>query len=605
MPTAPPGPAETSALSAARGLLNAGRAQEAADKVAPLIAGGSRHPDILMLYSAACERLGKLRDALGASQAAVQAAPDRADAWANLGRMLHEHGQSAEGVQLLERAITLDPSNAEYWYNLGVAASEAGIRGRALEALGKATALAPQWAMAWAVLGQIHLAQDAIAEAETSLREALRLDPRSVFARHTMAIVLRRLDRADEALALLGSQQDQPAETRLLRAHLFGDSYRFDEAAAAYRELLSTQPHMLDAHETLARLLPQLGASEHALDSYREVLAKEPSIELYRSAITTARDLKEDLAMLAWSEEALERFGRQPDFVAFHGLARGLGDDSDGALAELEPLAASGFPLVLGHCAYYRLKLGDLHAAESHALAATKAMPQDQSAWAYLTVIWRLLEDPRELWLANYEQLVMPIVVEPPQDFATTESFMAALADDLQQLHIARHHPLEQSLREGTQTRGLLFNRRIATVQALARQLERQIETKLNELPEDADHPFLGRNTGRIRFAGSWSVRLRSGGFHISHIHHTGWISSALYVALPDAVAALPDGSTGPGALTFGVPDELLGLDLSPRRVEPPRVGRLVIFPSYFWHGTIPFESDQPRLTVAFDALPA
>jgi hypothetical protein len=108
-----------------------------------------------------------------------------------------------------------------------------------------------------------------------------------------------------------------------------------------------------------------------------------------------------------------------------------------------------------------------------------------------------------------------------------------------------------------------------------------------------------------MRFAGSWSVRLRSGGFHISHIHHSGWISSALYIALPDEVAALPDDTAGPGALTFGVPDETLGLELTPRRIEPPRVGRLVIFPSYFWHGTLPFESEQPRMTVAFDALPA
>ena len=30
----------------------------------------------------------------------------------------------------------------------------------------------------------------------------------------------------------------------------------------------------------------------------------------------------------------------------------------------------------------------------------------------------------------------------------------------------------------------------------------------------------------------------------------------------------------------------------------------LVLFPSYFWHGTVPFVSDQPRLTVAFDAVP-
>ena len=34
------------------------------------------------------------------------------------------------------------------------------------------------------------------------------------------------------------------------------------------------------------------------------------------------------------------------------------------------------------------------------------------------------------------------------------------------------------------------------------------------------------------------------------------------------------------------------------------RVGRLVLFPSYMWHGTVPFEADQPRMTVAFDVVP-
>jgi len=35
-----------------------------------------------------------------------------------------------------------------------------------------------------------------------------------------------------------------------------------------------------------------------------------------------------------------------------------------------------------------------------------------------------------------------------------------------------------------------------------------------------------------------------------------------------------------------------------------PELGQLVLFPSYFWHGTLPFHSEQPRLTVAFDVVP-
>jgi hypothetical protein len=77
-------------------------------------------------------------------------------------------------------------------------------------------------------------------------------------------------------------------------------------------------------------------------------------------------------------------------------------------------------------------------------------------------------------------------------------------------------------------------------------------------------------------------------------------LSSALYVSLPEAVRR----GEGQGELAFGVPDAALGLDLPPRRVIKPREGQLVVFPSYLWHGTTPFEDETPRLTVAFDALP-
>jgi len=36
-----------------------------------------------------------------------------------------------------------------------------------------------------------------------------------------------------------------------------------------------------------------------------------------------------------------------------------------------------------------------------------------------------------------------------------------------------------------------------------------------------------------------------------------------------------------------------------------PQPGLLVLFPSYMWHGTVPFSGTQTRLTIAFDIVPA
>jgi hypothetical protein len=96
-------------------------------------------------------------------------------------------------------------------------------------------------------------------------------------------------------------------------------------------------------------------------------------------------------------------------------------------------------------------------------------------------------------------------------------------------------------------------------------------------------------------------VRLRSQGYHTNHIHPEGWISSALYVVLPDEVR---EGEGDAGHLQFGVPPAELGIAVPPRRSVKPEVGVLSLFPSYMWHGTVPFSSEQPRITVAFDLVP-
>jgi hypothetical protein len=56
--------------------------------------------------------------------------------------------------------------------------------------------------------------------------------------------------------------------------------------------------------------------------------------------------------------------------------------------------------------------------------------------------------------------------------------------------------------------------------------------------------------------------------------------------------------------LTFAVPGIVTTPALHSEYEIRPGVGMLVLFPSYFWHGTVPFSGERTRLTVAFDAVP-
>lgn len=429
-----------------------------------------------------------------------------------------------------------------------------------------------------------------------ALQQQLAANPADRIARHNLAVELRKCGRLDEALAQIErawAEGLKLAETATMRGHLLADAGRFDEALAAYREAVRVKPELIEPHSAMASLLPQLGRGGEALNSLRDALLRSPQTgALWVEAMAVARGHQAWDQLLELAAQAEARFGVDTMITAFAANAlTALGRD-DEALARIDAALEAEPTYPPGHTirAHILLRKGDPAGAAEAAMTAARLLPKDQSSWALLGVAWRLLDDEREHWLCDYDNLVMPI------DLGLDPRLLGVLEGR----HQLAAHPADQSLRGGTQTRGNLFEADDPVVGGLARATKAAIEQRIAALQPDPTHPFLGRIAGAVSFPTSWSVRLASSGFHISHIHPAGWLSSAYYVSLPPEVAA----GEGQGALAFGVPDAALGLDLPPRRVVQPQEGHLVLFPSYLWHGTTPFASSAPRVTVAFDALP-
>jgi len=170
----------------------------------------------------------------------------------------------------------------------------------------------------------------------------------------------------------------------------------------------------------------------------------------------------------------------------------------------------------------------------------------------------------------------------------------------LESLHRYRAHPFQQSVRGGGQ---LPLNAAELALPAIAGLFEQFHDAVSRHLacisPGDA---FGVRNTGRFAITGAWSVRLASGGYHTDHVHQRGWLSSAFYVAVPPNV--MRDATGKGGWLRLGKPGVATRPPLGADHHVPPQPGRLVLFPSYVWHGVEPFQSAEPRLTIAFDVLP-
>lgn len=605
-------PQDAARLAEAFRLLQGGRATEALAIAQSVAAAASTASDPQHMLALCRKALGDDAGALAAFAAALGCAPRDANLLGNYANFLCRLGRHDEAIALYRRAIELVPSHADAWTNLGLALREIGDIAAASAALEHAVALRPASTNAWQGLGAARRAAGDLEGAAVALRRAVELAPGNGTAWTSLGVVLRLLGDPAGAIECYATARrvgfaGPEIEDAEASAHLdLGETERALEGA---RRLTTVAPAYVAGHAMLAHILWEHGATlapgvdPHA--AFRAAVAAQPGNRALGHAFLSFLLDANAAAEALHHARTMRAAGDEPVLMTAEALAlENLGRSAEaGALfahAHTSLRMDAGF---LNLYVRHLLKAGQPEAAAARALEALEREPDNQAALAYLGVAWRMLGDPREDWLCGYDRLVGEVLVEPPPGFEDEAAFLAALEATLLPMHKATREPVNQSLRGGSQTPGMLFGRRdpmiAATRDAIARAVARHVEL----LPEDSTHPFLRRRSTRVRFVGSWSVRLWSSGRHINHFHQEGWLSSAFYVSLPPSVMQPVEGDRA-GCIQFGEPPPELGLGLAPRRVIRPRPGQLALFPSYLWHGTVPFTDDAPRLTIAFDAVP-
>ncbi len=358
---------------------------------------------------------------------------------------------------------------------------------------------------------------------------------------------------------------------------------------------LSQRPDWLGGHATLSRIRLTGGEREGHDQSYAEACRSNPENLLLRLAWFQYAAIGKDWEKVREILETAERDfpGKRALASAHFYLASESGDDAavDSLLDAVADIIDPGLDLCRVRL---HLRRGDYAAAEicANRHVGTQAA---NMFWPYLSLVWRLTGNPRAEWLDG----APPYMAVFDIDFSSAE--IQELARTLRELHILQAPYPEQSVRGGTQTDRPLFFHPEPVIQLARHRITAAVRNYIGSLPEpDQTHPLLARRRDEVLFEGSWSVRLKDQGYHASHTHVMGWISSAFYVALPEKAGLEQSGWLGLGT----APPEL-GLELPQYATVEPKPGRLLLFPSTMWHCTYPFEAGE-RLTIAFDvALPS
>ncbi len=216
----------------------------------------------------AAHNCGDLAAAERLYRAALEVAPNDADALALLGKALDSNGKHAEAADNIRQAIAVDPSAALFHFYLAGVEENLGDIPRAIASLRRATELQPRYGEAWVDICRLSLAIGDLDSAAYAGRTAVELQPANAKAWFYQGLCLSRAERHEEALAAYrkaGELQPDALEIFDNIGLTLQALRRYPEAVAAFNELLRRSGQWLDDDELVRAEESRIGAWHYHL----------------------------------------------------------------------------------------------------------------------------------------------------------------------------------------------------------------------------------------------------------------------------------------------------------------------------------------------------
>lgn len=247
------------------------------------------------------------------------------------------------------------------------------------------------------------------------------------------------------------------------------------------------------------------------------------------------------------------------------------------------------------------LELGQAQQALEACEAALQFHPADRDALAFKAIAASEVGDPdTAAAILDMDRLIQTKQFTVADGFESLAALNQALA-----VHVLAHPTLTReahniATRFGQQTGNLALEPKgpIAQLEAM---IIAAYDEYMNGLADAADHPYV-QQIPPLRKIDIWGTVLDNLGHQAAHMHRSAWVSGVYYVQLPDIMHDSNESQAG--WIEFGcLPDNFICSSRPNVRLFKPQEGQMLLFPAFAYHRTIPFESNQKRISIAFDLL--
>ena len=400
-------------------------------------------------------------------------------------------------------------------------------------------------------------------EAEASYRQALSLKSDSAEVHYNLGITLNEQGKLNEAEASLRqalSLKPDYAEAHSNLGNALGQQGKLDQAEASYRQALSLKPDPA-AHYNLGITLNEQGKLNEAIESLREAIALKPDYD--KAHFNLGITFKE----LGRLDEAVESYSQavasKPDYTEAHNQ--------------------------LLDCFFLQDKKSNFYDELDYLINEDKASSIIGSLTCRSTLKYGL-EKPN-LFCTKPLNYVLHNDLNTRYDFE--KIFVEKAKSILNENQVLNRR--QSLLVNGYQTSGNIFdvkNDDTNEIQKIIRVEVEKYRTKFKQSKEG----LIKKMPDEYRLHG-WFINMKSGGNLKPHIHTEGWLSGSIYINVPRKLKS----DSGNLVVSIGEEKDAVSTRINEKKTINVVTGSMVLFPASLMHHTIPFESEEERIVLAFD----
>ena len=467
-----------------------------------------------------------------------------------------------EALNFYNQVLEMDPNNLNARINLGAVFKGLGDNKKAKICYEKIIEITPNYINAHINLGNIFKDLDEYQKAKNCYEKAIEIDPSNTKAHNNLGNIFKDLKKYEEAIDCY--EKAIEIDPNFVNAYLnlgltFQTLEEYQKAKNCYEKAIEIDSNFVDLYINLGSIFVELGEYKKAIDCYKKgvALKSDHEILLYNlgSALFATKQYK----------SAVEQF-KLTNFRNSKGLLLSCLSKLDNKFNFFKELDD-------------QIKRGKINALIGSVICSSEIKYGIKRPNPFCGDPFKYLLKTNLIMEYDFKN----IFVDPVKNFLKKNIL---------------HHKSQDLLTNGQQTKGNLFIKKNYFLDQIKNIIHLEVDKYHHQFKESKEG-FVKSwpNSYNIK---AWLVMMKSGGKLDPHMHEHGWLSGSIYINVP------PKLETDSGNLVLCIDDQESNIEenIKQKKIIDVETGSLCLFPSSLYHYTIPFESKEDRIVLAFDVIP-